>query len=368
MDTQSLVPYARFSPATSSLIVFVFGGLVFGIVLTLAITLWSWHRQRAKAARDSVRSDRFLAPGPNVLGGVVEPLDSSPFAVRFRITQSGVERQNKGAWHTTWTEDERTIEAHPFHLRLANGQHIRVEPGHDVFLVDALDQHERTSHATRTLTAELSRGERATVSGVLVREDTPGATPSGYRSSSSRSFVLRPPSLEPMLISAEPLEQRYLRRASVHGRMAIITAVVWIAFHLVAFGRYDLLSWFGEVVQATVVGTPTWTRSTKHGPVTHYGVVARYETADGRVRFLSDEVNASAWGRFSDKPGQTVRFRVVDFRNLACIGTRPTVSDVATAIGVAVNLALIIGYFVYSRTTRPWYDRKKLVQLERGRL
>jgi len=171
-----------------------------------------------------------------------------------------------------------------------------------------------------------------------------------------------------MLISAEPLEQRYLRRASVHGRMAIITAVVWIAFHLVAFGRYDLLSWFGEVVQATVVGTPTWTRSTKHGPVTHYGVVARYETADGRVRFLSDEVNASAWGRFSDKPGQTVRFRVVDFRNLACIGTRPTVSDVATAIGVAVNLALIIGYFVYSRTTRPWYDRKKLVQLERGRL
>lgn len=368
MDTQSLVTDSQFSPAMSSLIVFVLGGLVFGIVLTLALTLMSWHRQRAKAARDSVRSDRFLAPGPTVLTGTVATIDGAPHAIRVQIVQHGDERSNKGNWTTTWSEIERAVDARPFHLVFSTGQRILVEPGSDVFLVDALDQHTRNSHTTRTLAAELSPGERATVSGVLSWASAPGGQPTGYRSSSSRSFVLRRSALERMLISSEPLEERYLRRASVHRRVAVITAVVWIAFHLLAFGRYDLLSWRGDVVQATVVNTPTWNTSSKHGPVKHYGIEATYRTPDGRDRIVRDEINPYSWHRLSEKPGQTVRFRVVDSPAIECVGTRPTVSNMALVFSVIVNLALVIGYAIWARSKLPWYDRKKLVLLEQGRL
>lgn len=368
MNPELLIAASRLSPAASSVVVFLLGGLVFAVVLTVAATLLSWHRQRAQLARESVRSDKPMIAGPAVIAGTVSIDDGAPYAVRVEISQHGKEWQNKGAWYTTWKETSRRVESRPFHLVTARGASLRVEPGQDVFLVDALDREQHPTHEERILAAELSQGERVTLSGLMVWAHDPSVAPVSYRAQAGKALVLRPPRAEPMLISSEPLEERHLRHAKVHKRMLLITAIVWVVFHAIAFGRYDLLSWFGDVVQAQSERATTWTTSSKNGKTIHYGVEARYKDAGGEWRTVDDEVSYEAYVHFLRNPDTRLPFRIYEPLGLASVGVRPTISSSHAAIALVINIGLIVVYWAQVRAALAWYERRRLVQTVPGRL
>jgi len=368
MPPELLIAASRLSPAASSIVVFLLGGLVFAVVLTIAATLLSWHLQRARLARESVRTEKPPVAGPAVIAGTVSLEDASPYAVRVEIFQHGKEWQSKGAWYTTWKETSRRIDSRPFHLVTASGARIRVEPGQDVFLVDALDRETHPTQEERVMAAELSPGERVTISGVMVWARDPNVAPVSYRAQTGKALVLRPPRAEPMLISSEPLEARHLRHAKIHKRMVVITALAWVVFHAAAFGYYDLLSWFGDVEQARVERTTTWITRGKNSKTQHYGIEAKHRGADGNWREVDDEVSFEAYNHFRQNPDATVPFRVYEPLGIACVGMRPTIAKGTALFAVVVNLGLIIAYIAQARAALQWYERRRLVQTVPGRL
>lgn len=116
METDLLIAASRVSAAASSVCVFVLGGLLPGILLTIAATLALWHKQRALLAKQSVSPRARLATGYAVLSGNVQVLDGAPCAVRMKIWQKGFEYKTKQGWGHVWREVDRKVETWPFYL------------------------------------------------------------------------------------------------------------------------------------------------------------------------------------------------------------------------------------------------------------
>ncbi|AGP35486.1 hypothetical protein [Sorangium cellulosum] len=253
-----LASYNHLDPVMSSLLVDVVAtaGLLALAVLALRLSL---RLRRATALADaSFRANVALGPGEGVVLGTVEREQGADVAVRVEVEQKGVELASSvswrhgGAvsWRHAWTETGRKVRAHPFYLRHASGARVRVEPGEDVMLVDALDGMILVDRTKRVRVAELVPGEEAFAFGELRRAPDPEAPPLGYRER-AQGYVLVRPRRRRMLLSSEPFGEQFARKAAFRLRWAIIAGVASLAFNA-AFAPFHARRWLGETVEVRV--------------------------------------------------------------------------------------------------------------------
>jgi hypothetical protein len=204
-------------------------GSVVGTALALlipALVFWALSRRlRRQAALEKASLDPAMAPlarGPAALAGTVEVLDGC--AAPFEVV---LEEQRDG---TDWREVSRTVTARPFVLRLTSGVAVRVEPGADPLLLDALGPVEWSREARRQRIARLTANEPVFVRGVLrVSGDPRGGDP--YRG--AEAHVLSAPPRRRLVLSTEALSGALERRADdLFARCAILLVLLALDFVL----------------------------------------------------------------------------------------------------------------------------------------
>jgi hypothetical protein len=367
--TSAYLPPQRCGPLASFVIADVLGGILFAL-LAAALFWRRTHRRRAAAARAAAPAPRELVPGDAVVAGKVVIADGRDAAITIDIDQDGHEWQSKSGWMTTWKETDRRVEARPFYIQRAHGERVRVEPDGSVFLVDRLDGEARTGPDTRTRSARLTEGELVFASGVLVRGMDPQA--GGYRDG-SLGWVLRPRRGERMLISTEPQAQRHDRRARFHGGWVIAFLIAIGVLHGLLFGGYHALRFRGETVLAHIENLTSYRvwvqpKSGRGHWSTHYVLAAAYVDARDNEQHVSDEVDGSFWYRAHQERDQPVPFRVVPSLRLAQVGSEATLAVWRAIVGCTELVFLLILYPATVVGSRPWYDRRRVVEQVKGRL
>jgi hypothetical protein len=350
--------------------------LVFLVLATLAVALLAaifWaivQKRRGAQALASVTSSALPARGSVVVHGVVETEDPERPAITVTLWERGEEQKTKHGWRQTWTEERREARVEPFYLKpTTGGTRVRVEPGDDVLLVDALEPGEPGNPRTRR--ARLTDGETAFVSGVIGRG--PHARGDAREASAYRGGPLEGPVLrsgrDRMLVSTEPLDGRYVRQANVHRLFSAIFGVALLLSSMVLYRSTLAIELFGKTVDAEVVSSRTWTTKGRGGVTRHYALTARYQDAAGRTVELQDDVNADTYRRYEAKqlPRQTF---AVAFDNpaLCNVGERPTVGVASAIAPIIVTVLLLLMYFGTLRRAREWYDQPRVVTTAQGRL
>lgn len=330
-------------------------GLVgFALLILHALRCRAREDRASRVADASADINPRLTPGPAVLFGKVEYARAATSAVRVDIDQDGTEWESSGQWSHKWTEKNRRVHVEPFYIRVSRDKRIRVEPTRDVFLVDDMDGLIRVDLMKRVKFAELTPDEEIYASGELVRAQDPeiiGET-SGYRSA-PETLVLRPRPGESMLLSSEPLGDRYRARVRFYTAACRGLIIAMLAFH-VAFVGFHLRTFFGETITTTITNLEHYTtKDDDDDDIHHYRVWV--ETPRGVS--LSDHVHGEVFRNL--KVGDEVPFRWVPwgFSTAATIGADVTVHF----MGFSVVPILAIVYLVYRYTeknSKPWYDRE----------
>ena len=326
--------------------------LFIGAALVAAIL---WWRARSQA------NTAHMVGARTIVHGRVERDDDAKPPVRLEIVQAGTETPTKNGYTHRWSETTRTLSVRPFYLRTENGDTVRVEPNSQVMLVDGLDETARSGWSRR-LVAELTAGEDAFVVGHLERDFDPRMQPNdgtGYRSATS-AYVLRPPAGGRMLVSTEPLAARFLRRAKFHGRWALAILLVGVV-NQVWFVPFFHRAISGVEVQARITNRRWWTTHSRNGTSYHYAVSAEImpgQSFDGPLP--EDRVSHSDYDALSE--GDQVPYLVAtDDESAYEIGSHPT-THVGLFIGALIVAIATLGiYYGNTQSTRPWYDRKKLI-------
>jgi hypothetical protein len=346
--------------ATASAVTVAAIGVVGLVVLFLiAVGLWREARVRARAAKaaEEGAEQRKLAPGVAVVHGQVEA-DGGP-AMRVVIHQRGEERGIKGGARRGWVEVGRTVEARPFRLLLDNGERVYVEPGEDALLVDLLGVEPARHPGRRNRTAELRPGDFVYASGRLVAPIRGAA----YRST-EQGFTLRPEPGQRMLLSVEPLETRFLQRASLHGKWALAFAAALLVTNSLVFGSYWQKLLWGHVVEADVTRATTWTTEGREGSHRHYGVTAAVSVR-GRTYLLNPETNAAffeeARSLLATHESVTAPILIVlpELKPYN-LGERPALNVGVSIFASVLFAGLALAYWVLTLHYRPWYERRRV--------
>jgi hypothetical protein len=357
------LPSWRSTPQSTSAVMVAFGVILLGGLFAYFLAARALHKRRARAAANSVRDpNRPLAPGDTVLSGKVS-LDTEGDAVVVAIDQVGKEWTHKGNWHHSWKESRRTVTVQPFYLVRPSGERVRVEPDQRVFLVDRLDGVKANGTTQRVRTATLRAGEPVHIVGTLVRGFDPQQ--GGYRDAGP-ALVLRPPRSGRMLISTEPLDARFAKRARLHQGLAIAAFFALAFTHGIMFVRHHQLTVFGSTIDAEITDSRSW--RVWHKPrrssgywVYHYEITAH----DPRLGKLIDEVSSHFYADV--QRGNVTRAPFVVAGSTYQVGAA---SESGTRIGLftvfALGFALVCGIILGS--TLPWYERKRIVETASGRL
>lgn len=338
-------------PLISSFLVDGVGTLGFLALFGAALYARARKQAEARSAEASFDGAKPLVPGEVVLFGEVERAEGAETAVRVEVDQAGEDHETSGSWSHRWTEKGRRVLVEPFYVRLGSGDRVRVEPRDDVFLVDEMDGVIRVDLKTRVRYAELTPGERVYASGTLSRAQDPESPPAaGYRSG-REGFVLRPPRGGRMLLSSQPLGERFLERARFHGRWAKWILLCAFVFHALVLG-FHLRRWVGTDTTAPIVRLHHYTTRSEDSIDHHYmvwmspreGVLVRDHVDEGDFAWMQE--------------GQPVRLRLVEapFEKRTTIGPHLTVHVFAWSV-----VPLLLGaWLLYRRredATRPWYER-----------
>jgi hypothetical protein len=368
---QTLAPSSRLTTEHSTIAVFVVGVLMAGGLLAVAC-LAEWRSRRRAAAMRAALSGKVgpLRPGQTVLRGIVETDTPDGRAVALELRQIGENIQGKNGMQHRWTEVSRSVDARPFYLRLEDGRAVRVEPDSRVFIVDQLDKVDRQIREVRTRIAEIRHGDMVYAIGTLVEGYDPKAqTESGYRGTNAKTLVLRAENRRAMLLSTEVPTERHVRREGFHGNWALAIAALMVAVHLFAFGTFEILALTGTEVRATVVERHSETHRTKNGSYQSYHLSAQYENVSGHINHVRDELNPSAFYAPETSAGQTVSFVVSRYSSgVAQIGASPGVSFAQMFISAMLTGLLGLLYVISIRTSRPWYEKSKVVDWANGAL
>lgn len=359
-DTSELQPDWDLTPGQSP--VFFWGTAL--VLLAFLITgIVRWRKQRALylSARDSTRVDSVLAPGRRVVEGVVQHEQGEAVAVRVEIDQLGHESENSGSWSHRWTEIGRTVHARPFLLRHASGQTIRVEPTQDVLLIDEMDGVVLIDLTHRKRVAELVLGERVFVDGLLSLDHTPQAAGGGYRG--GRGFVLRAPPSELMLLSSEPMGERFRRRARILGGLALMAGTLLAILPLINVDCL-LLQFLGKRGEATVTRLVHQKGEDSDGNETN-SYYAFLQADELRVK-RTEEVSAAGYVKLKEGQRAPIRY-VPSIPTLAELGPDATASGFRTMGFVFPIGGLLLLHLLGLRHTREWYE-KKLIETGSGRL
>ncbi|XXX72489.1 hypothetical protein WMF30_33060 [Sorangium sp. So ce134] len=323
-----------------------------GLLVLAAYALRLSLRQRRAAAQAEASFDPgvALAPGEAVVKGTVERAQGADVAVRVEVEQEGSETESSGVWSHEWSETDRKVRVQPFYLRHASGARIRVEPGEDVMLVDALDGIILVDRKKRVRVAELVPGEEVFAVGELRRAPDPEAPTQGYRGV-AQGFLLVPRRWQRMLLSSEPLGQRFARRAAFHLRWGAFAAVASIAFNA-AFAGFHARRWLGETVDVRV----TELLEVERGDTDYHEVTVQGE---GGAAFV-DEVSFAVFARL--RKGDALRARHVPSWPLAsAIGPGVTAHSAAW-VALPLLGVLAFAYLIRAHSARPWYERKVVDQ------
>ncbi|MDI3290661.1 hypothetical protein [Polyangium sp. 15x6] len=348
-------------PLISSFLVDGVGTLGFLALCAAALLARARKRAEARAAEASFDGDKQLVAGEAVLFGKVERAEGSETTVRVEVDQDGEESESSGVWSHKWTEKKRRVFVAPFYLRLASGERVRIEPRDDVFLVDEMDGLVRVDLKSRMRYAELTPGERVYAAGVLSRAPDPEAQPTaGYRSG-GEGYVLRPPRSGRMLLSSQPLGERFHERARFHARWAGTILLVAISFH-VAFLGYHVRRWAGTDTTATIFKLDHYVTKSDDTVTHHYRVWL--SPRDGIS--VDDEVEPEDFAWMHE--GQIVPVRLVEgpLASNTTIGGHLTIHLLAWAV-VPLLFGVWLAYHLREHTTRPWYERE-VVDEGKGKL
>jgi hypothetical protein len=323
--------------------------LLYGAVLLRATMLALGCWLRARRSERSFTEDAVLAPGELVLHGTVEYAPDEHTAVRVEIDQEGSEAESSGNWTTVWSERERRIEARPFFMRLANGDRVRVEPTREVELVDDMDGTIRVDLTKRTRIAELIPGEEVFVHGRL---------------SAGPGMVMRPSKLGHLLISTEPLGERFRRPMRQERGFALGALLLLVLSNLFVLPYHTSL-FAGRVGTAVIRELSVVIDHSDDGTSTCHRVTAelRAPSAENIVQCVDKDEFAEL------AVGMTVPARITEVPwagwSSAELGTHATVSVAAQFLPL---IALIAASFYLARRKRWGWRHGKLNEAEVGRL
>lgn len=366
-----LVPGSRLTFENSVIAVVVVGlALLGGLFATAVFGEWR-ARRRAAALRRAVEGKLGpLAPGEAVLKGIIETDEPDGRAIAIELLQTGQNFQNKNGVSHAWTETARRVDARAFYLRLEDGRAVRVEPDQRVFVVDALDGVRRLEFNQRVRSAEVRRGDQVFVIGALVEGYDPRAqVEGGYRGAKGKALVLRSPKGRAMLVSTEVPSERYVRREGFHGNWALGFALAFMLINGLAFGKFLVLATSGTSVMASVADRTMQYHRQKNGGYYSYHLQARYENVSGHMVTVEDEIHRNAFTDSEVAPGARVPFVVsTGSSRIAQIGTQPGVHAGAVVAAAFFSTMLALLYAVVVRATRPWYERKRVVEQGAGAL
>ena len=349
-DTSELQPDWDLTPGQSP---FFFGIplILLLVIAAIALPRWRKHRSLFLQARDSVSPEAMLSPGACVIEGVVEYERDAALAVRVELEQVGEESEHSGSWSHSWTEVGRSVQVHPFLLKHASGQTIRVEPTSEVLLIDEMDGVVMVDLTHRTRVAELVPGERVFAEGVLSQDS--GARGAGpYRS--GKGWVLRAPASRPMLLSSEPMGERFLRRAELHRRHGLLAAFLLLMLPLFNID-YVLLVCRGRVGEATVTNLVFKQNKDSEGSGRNYGY-ADLEAPELGIR-RTETVSEEGFRKLKKGKRAPIRY-VPGVPWLAELGPDPTASGFRTLGFLAASIVLLIVYRLRVGAMRAWYEFK----------
>ncbi|MDI1444053.1 hypothetical protein [Polyangium sp. 6x1] len=339
-------------PLFSSLLVDGVGTLGFLALFAAALLARTRKRAEARAAEASFDGERSLVPGEAMLFGKVERAEGSETTVRVEVDQEGEESESSGVWSHKWTEKNRRVLVAPFYLRLASGDRVRIEPRDDVFLVDEMDGLVRVDLKSRTRYAELTPGEGVYASGVLSRALDPEAQPGAAYRSGREGFVLRPPRSGRMLLSSQPLGERFHERARFHGRWAMWIVLSALAFHIMFLG-YHIRRWAGRDTTATIQKLDHYVTESDDTITHHY----RVWLSPREGVSVDDEVEQEDFAWMHE--GQILPVRLVEgaLASNTTIGGHLTVHHLAWSV-VPLLFGVWLTYRLRENATRPWYERE----------
>jgi hypothetical protein len=332
-------------------------GGVGALSAVLLRALWETREARRMGERAAAAGGQGSAPltgGPAVVFGAVELAEDEAVAARVEVDQTGVEQESSGSWTTRWTEKDRRVTMRPFYVRHRD-QRVRVEPGEAAFLVDAMDGLILADATHRTRYAELSPGEEVFAVGQLEAGHDPERRPRGYRDA-DKGWVLRARHGEDLLLSSEPLDRRYRRRASTHRKVALLASAV-LAIAGAIFGPYAVRAALGTNEVGAAIDRE------RHVDEDNVTRELRVRMADGETLMLECDEDAYAKAPGIDVPVRYVRA----WPRASVLGQGPTVHG-ATIIALLMLFGLLGGVrWVIRRAGLAWYERS-VVDSADGRL
>jgi hypothetical protein len=250
-DIPDASPSGYLGPVLTAALLLLFFGL-FAAMIGNAVRRAIREGRLARAAEAQGAQRAPLEAGPAVLFGKVQMAHDEAVAMRVEIDQAGKESESSGTYSFAWEEVDRRVEMRPFYLLLRSGERVRVEPDGRAFLVDAMDGMIVVKENARTRFAELSPNEQIHAVGLLRRGHDPEVAPTGYRGGGD-GWVLRAEPDGELLLSSEPLEQRFRRRARAARWMALV-ATLFAAALAGVVSPYLARVALGEHASGTVLG------------------------------------------------------------------------------------------------------------------
>lgn len=344
--------------------VLLYGLFLLGPLVLIALALLRSlpHRRRATAAEAAYREEAPLQPGLTTLFGTVEELPpGAEHAVRVEIVQDGIDvSESSGAWSHRWVEKDRLVEVHPFYLRHASGRRVLVEPHREVLLVDEMDGVIRVNLCERVRVAELVPGEEVFAHGELQETPDPaGEAPGGAYREAPRGLALRPPRDGRMLLSTEPLGERFMRQARLHTGFALAMGVALVLFHLV-LAPYHLRAVGGSTVVGEVVKMHH--HRTREGDM-HFEVGVSLPGG----ALVEDHVARGLYLALEEGAAVPVRRSPVLPSYLSQVGPRATAHVAYGIVAGVLWLVLLLTYIYHARSGARWFEGL-LVESGPGRL
>lgn len=343
---------------TAELVVQRITPIAYGSLILIAL-LFFW-RNRALARAQS----KPVAGRTTVRGTVLGDPAKGP-VVRCEIRQQGREWQHKGGWSHQWKELNRTYFATPFELRTETGDVVRVEPDAQPLLVSGLPDTVRHEHTLRTRIARVQPGDQVTVIGAQIPTSDPRSASFGYRGS-AESSVLRAPSGGRVLVSTEPLEERFNARVTLHKKWAVAFALLLLGTNALFYMGYWARTFAGRELQTTITSMRTYVTRSKNSTTTHYELTGT-AIEEGQPLVITETVNRAAY--YQIRQGDQVPFFVVGGGSWFTVaGRAPTVHVAGVIFSALLGLGVAIGYLAHGLSSRPWYARSRWNEGAGGRL
>jgi hypothetical protein len=342
-------------------------GLLLGALPVWAV-VWMLAKARGMTVQGALVAGRLakraswpLSAGPGrVVRGKVEPLGAEELAASVTVVQEARNITSKQARSHEWREVSRESVAVPFALVRDDGQRVRVEPGKDLLLVDALvtEAPDPTSKQ-RVRRAEATRGEMFCAYGELHKHAGPEG--GAYRAN-AEPWVLRPPrGTGRVLLTSAPLDDRFVERAKVLRQGAILVGLVVALFHAVV-----TVPLVAEVRRAEHAYAAYDKTICPRDPRARTQCVVSVAVKPGVLRAGTAPYRAAKALEASQLLGpQRLQVPVlIDRRTgqLSALGHDVGANPWLLALGALVLLAAF-GWirFAYLRAL-PWYDRRRLVE------